>query len=145
MGFNDSNVKDLSLCNEDEGKLILRSKNDIDLQLEGKLRVGGNALIMFKTFTFGAAGTSTIRHRTGISCDSFQAAIVGFSTGSADIDESGRDVTLLQVRVIKRAAGLKKPLQWYIDADLKSHPSSGTQKHAKWTVDVMFIRKELCE
>lgn len=144
MGFGAPGAKDLFIANDDEGNITLAGKNGIDLRPGNnkKLRINGQAPIIFRSYEFSTADKSAILHNTGIHTSSYNAAIVGFSTGEADIDEGGRVATFMKLRMVSKGAGGFRPVSvWHIDADLKTH--SG--KHAKWTVEVMFIRKELCE
>ena len=85
-------------------------------------------LIEFKTFSNLG---NNVDKNTGFNTSDWNAAIVGFKSGSADIQENDSG-TLFNMYMSRRGS------RWHIIADFRTH-----RRHENWTVFVMFVRKEI--
>jgi len=137
----------------------------VNLRASSNLKVGGifsttQKLIEFKTLTKIEAyhptdiaqgnavkireskyGPSLAAYRffpTGKTVKDWIPAIVGFSTGETDINERDHKNFMSIRKVAYNDKGVKK---WFIEANISSEVNKG----AKWTVDIMYVRKTIAK
>lgn len=111
-----------------DGKVGLGTKNPkAQLDVNGDVFVKGQRPFVIRRFK-----SFTRFKSTGMSTSDWAAAIVGFAALGGDINEKGK-VDIIKLFVYKESG------KWSIRANFASR--GGEQE--KWTVDVLFIRKEL--
>ncbi len=114
--------------NDDGGNVgIGTDRPTAKLDVNGDIKTAGETPILFKRYQ-----NANLKD-TGLSSKDYNAAIVGFNAGIGDINEHG-EVNMIKVYMFTGANNT-----WWITADFASEKDH----HEKWTVDVMFVRKEL--
>ena len=74
---------------------------------------------------------------TGYPVSEWNAIVGGFATSSGDINEDGAGSIISCYMYVATPAGTTVPT-WHISADFRSHNT-----HEAWSVNVMFMRKEM--
>jgi len=103
-----------------------------NLNVDGDITVNNIAPIMIRRYSLGSH--YDIGHNTGVSTTDYSAAIIGADFGWLDYDEDGGGHGW-RLLMDKRSDGT-----WQINGAMHAH-----QDPPDWTVDVMFIRKELVD
>jgi len=143
MGFASVDNNNLFMVNRvADADIVIAGNRDLILKTKKiKAPVGGKSTnlhppILFKKYTFKQSGNNKVAFKsTAIAHKNWTAAIVGFSTGIADIGEQGTG-TSMEVKMVK----LDAKNNWYIQANLRTHDN----KYANWTVQVMFVQNQFC-
>lgn len=74
-------------------------------------------------------------HDTNKLVKDWHAAVVGFDSGTADLQEDGTGLAL-KIRMVKFGSG--DSAKWRVEAALRTHNTV-----PNWKVDVMFVRKDI--
>lgn len=135
-GFDGDN--DSGLFSEGNGEVSLFTNSqermevtDDAVNVKTNLRVDSGYPIEIKNYG-NANGTNT-----GYKLSEWNAIVGGFSTSAGDINEDGSGNIISCYMYKATATGATEPT-WHISADFRSHNT-----HETWSVNVMFIRKEM--
>ena len=144
MGFASDKNNNIYIANRvDKADIVIAGKRDLFLNTKKiKAAVGGKTtnmqpVFLFKKYSFKQTGNNKVAVKsTSIDHRHWTAAVVGFSTGMADIGEQGTG-TSMEVKMVK----LDGKNNWHIQANLRTHDN----RWANWTVQVMFVQNQFCK
>jgi hypothetical protein len=103
------------------------------IDVHGDLKIQGGKPIVFKRYN--NVGVGVTNYSTNMPVNLWAAAVVGIWARDGDIDEGGLKPTIIKARMESDGTN------WRIVCEFASH-SAG---HEWWMVDVMFVRRELCD
>ena len=124
------------LINNDINSNININAGGGTLNIKGPILVGDEAPFKIRRYT--VSNTENWEKDTGYTFAKWSAVVVGWGSGTCDINENG-DETSWKVLMIKKTEA-DGDIEWYISAGAPTHNNS-----PDWTVDVMFIRKYMTD
>lgn len=166
IGFGNASTRELSIWNQGEGGLVLGTQNKKRLHIhkDGILTGTNNKMLiqyerykntLFKRYDLlklmqdkilTTRSSSSISPKvrllkTGKSYLEYTAAVTGFDTGVADIQENGAGRFLrVQMVTLDVKVGSKLVKEWFLRADLRTH-----NDNEEFTVDVCFTSRQLAD